>query len=52
MSPIMFGFAAQRKKILESEIERFITEMPPFGSKKIILIGDLVNGKINIDSGI
>lgn len=52
MCPMMFGFAAQRKKILESEIERFITEMPQFGAKKIILIGDLVNGKINIDSGI
>tara|TARA_Y100000590_G_scaffold358248_1_gene413511 strand:- start:9558 stop:9902 length:345 start_codon:yes stop_codon:yes gene_type:complete len=52
MSPIMFGFAIQRKKILESEIERFITEMPAFGAKKIILIGDLVNGKINSDSGI
>ena len=52
MPPMMFGFAAQRKKILESEIERFISEMPQFGAKKVILIGDMVNGKINIDSGI
>ena len=52
MPPIMFGFAAQRKKILESEIKRFISEMPQFGAKKVILIGDIVNGKINIDSGI
>ncbi len=52
LPPMMFGFAAQRKKILESEIERFISEMPQFGAKKVILIGDMVNGKINIDSGI
>lgn len=46
MSPIMFGFARQRRQMLEAELTRFIDEMPPLGMTRLILIGKLARGVI------
>ncbi len=45
MSPMMFGFGRQRRQMLESELRRFVDEMPQLGMTRLILIGDLVSGK-------
>ena len=50
--PIMFGFAGQRRKMLEAELERFVQEMPPLGMQRMWLIGDLANGKVTVESGL
>ena len=44
MSPMMFGFGRQRRQILESELRRYIDEMPQLGMNRLILVGDLVSG--------
>lgn len=46
MSPIMFGFARQRRQMLEAELKRYIDEMPPLGMTRLILIGKLARGGI------
>jgi predicted nucleotidyltransferase len=48
--PMMFGFASQRKKMLESELERFIQEMPQLGMSKMWLIGSMALGRAAVDS--
>ena len=45
MSPMMFGFGSQRRRILEAEIQRYAEEMPQLGMTRLILIGDLVSGE-------
>jgi hypothetical protein len=50
--PIMFGFAGQRRKMLEAELERLVEEMPPLGMLRMWLIGDLANGSVAVDSGL
>jgi len=46
----MFGFAGQRRKMLEAELERFVEEMPPLGMQRMWLIGDLANGTVSVES--
>ena len=45
MSPMMFGFGQQRRRILEAELQRYAEEMPQLGMTRLILIGDLVSGE-------
>ena len=45
MSPMMFGFGSQRRRMLEGELQRFAEEMPQLGMTRLILIGDLVSGE-------
>ena len=45
MSPMMFGFGSQRRRILEAELQRYAEEMPQLGMTRLILIGDLVSGE-------
>ena len=45
--PMMFGFGQQRKQMLESELRRFVDEMPPLGMTRLILVGDLVSYRGN-----
>jgi len=53
MSPIMFGFARQRRQMLEAELQRFIDEMPPLGMTRLFLIGKLARGtSIAPDTGL
>ena len=44
MSPIMFGFARQRRQMLEAELNRFVDEMPQLGMTRLFLVGDLARG--------
>ena len=46
----MFGFATQRRKMLEAELERFIEEMPPLGMQRMWVVGDLANGAVGAES--
>lgn len=48
--PIMFGFASQRKKMLEAELDRYVEEMPQLGMTRMWIIGDLAKGSVEIDS--
>lgn len=48
--PIMFGFARQRKKMLEAELERFLQEMPQLGMLRMWLTGDLARGLVRPES--
>ncbi len=45
--PIMFGFARQRRKMLEVELERFIQEMPTLGMLRMWVVGDLTMGTVS-----
>lgn len=45
--PMMFGFGLQRKQMLESELRRFVDEMPALGMTRLILVGDLVSSRSN-----
>ena len=45
MSPMMFGFGSQRRRILEAEMQRYVEEMPQLGMTRLILVGDLVSGE-------
>lgn len=46
----MFGFATQRKKMLEAELDRYVEEMPQLGMIRMWIIGDLATGAVKIDS--
>ena len=46
----MFGFATQRRKMLEAELERFIEEMPSLGMQRMWVVGDLANGAVGAGS--
>jgi hypothetical protein len=50
--PMMFGFAMQRRKMLEAELARLVEEMPPLGMRRMWLIGDLVKGAVSVESGL
>ena len=53
MSPIMFGFARQRRQMLDAELMRLIDEMPPLGMTRLILIGKLARGSdVTPDTGL
>ena len=46
----MFGFAAQRRQMLDAELERYVAEMPQLGLLRMWVIGDLANGRVSADS--
>ena len=48
--PIMFGFANQRRQMLDAELERLVTEMPQLGMMRMWIIGDLAMGRVTADS--
>ena len=43
----MFGFARQRRKMLEAELERFVQEMPTLGMLRMWVVGDLARGSVS-----
>ena len=49
---MMFGFAIQRRKMLEAELARLVEEMPPLGMQRMWLIGDLAKGTVSVESGL
>ncbi|MEX0761819.1 MAG: hypothetical protein WD208_13290 [Dehalococcoidia bacterium] len=50
--PVMFGFATQRRQILEAELERFVQEMPPLGMQRMWVVGDLARGRVSAVSNL
>ncbi len=44
--PMMYGFGAQRKQILEAELGRLVDEMPQLGMVSMILVGPFVRGEV------
>jgi len=44
--PMMYGFAQQRKQLLEVELERLRNEMPQLGAMRVALTGDLAMGHV------
>ena len=50
--PIMFGFATQRRQMLDAELERLIAEMPQLGMLRMWVIGDLAMGRVTAESGL
>ena len=47
---MMFGFAQQRRLLLEAELRRMAEEVPPFGAQRVYLIGDLAAGQVGPDT--
>ena len=50
--PIMFGFATQRRQMLDAELERLVAEMPQLGMTRMWIIGDLAKGKVSAESAL
>ncbi len=44
--PMMFGFAGQRRQILEAEAQRFSSEAYGFGALRAYLVGELAAGVV------
>ena len=38
--PMMIGFAAQRRAMLEAELARFVEELPPLGTRRLYVTGE------------
>jgi len=50
--PMMYGFAAQRKQMLEAELERLRIEMPPLGAMRVALTGDLAVSRVTPETAL
>ena len=49
---MMYGFAAQRKQLLEAELERLRSEMPQLGAMRVVLTGDLAIGRVTPETSL
>ncbi len=50
--PMMYGFAQQRRQMLEAELERLKIEMPPLGAMRVLLTGDLAVSRVTPDTSL
>ncbi len=50
--PMMYGFAQQRKQMLEAELERLRSEMPQLGAMRVALTGDLAVGRVTPETSL
>jgi hypothetical protein len=48
--PMMYGFGAQRRQILEAELQRLVEEMPQLGMEAMYLVGPFARGEIGPDT--
>ena len=48
--PMMFGFAQQRRRMLDAEAERLAAELPPLGVLRMYLTGDFAAGRVQPDT--
>ena len=44
--PIMFGFAQQRRQLLDAEVQRILSDLSLFGGRRVYLTGDLAAGRV------
>lgn len=49
---MMYGFAQQRKQLLEAELERLRGEMPQLGAMRVALTGDMAVGRVTPESSL
>ena len=49
---MMFGFAQQRRRMLDAEAERLAAELPPLGVLRMYLTGDYAAGHVEPDTGL
>ena len=49
---MMYGFAQQRRQLLEAELERLRTEMPPLGAMRVALSGELAVGTVTPETAL
>jgi hypothetical protein len=47
---MMFGFAQQRRRMLDAEAERLTAELPPLGVLRMYLTGDYAAGRVGPDT--
>ncbi|MEC9292770.1 MAG: hypothetical protein VYC65_00625 [Chloroflexota bacterium] len=45
--PMMYGFAVQRRQMLESELQRLVDEMPQLGMQSMYLVGPFSKGDVD-----
>lgn len=50
--PMMFGFAQQRRRMLDAEAQRLTEELPPLGVLRMYLTGDYALGNVAPDTGL
>ncbi len=48
--PMMAGFSRRRKQLLEAELARLATELPPLGIRRLYVTGDLARGPVGPES--
>ena len=48
--PMMFGFAQQRRRLLEAEVERILSDLALFGARRVYLVGGLATGTVGPDT--
>lgn len=48
--PMMIGFAAQRRAMLEAELIRFVEELPPLGVQRLYVTGAFGRQQIRLDT--
>lgn len=47
---MMIGFSRQRRQLLEAELQRLVTELPPLGVRRMYLTGELARGAAGPDT--
>ena len=50
--PMMFGFALQRRQLLEAELQRILSDLSLFGARRVYLTGDLVAGRVGPETAL
>jgi hypothetical protein len=50
--PMMFGFAQQRRQLLEAEMQRIESDLSLFGARRVYLTGDLAAGRVTRETGL
>jgi hypothetical protein len=44
--PMMYGFGAQRRQMLDAELKRLLDEMPQLGMESMFLVGPFARGEV------
>jgi predicted nucleotidyltransferase len=47
---MMFGFAEERRRLLEAEVVRVSEELPRLGVRRVYVAGDLARGDVGLES--
>ena len=50
--PMMYGFAQQRRQLLEAELERLRADMPQLGAMRVSLTGDMAVGRVTPETAL